>query len=104
MKKTQVIGLKAKKKKYPASENQGEKISAASCNIIRKVDKPQNRFVHRQSTGKKFKRLMKVPSLPSHGPDPGGIRTHARPPEEITVALPIELQGQMGEGLRKLRW
>ena len=28
--------------------------------------------------------------------DPGGIRTHNLSPEQVTVALPTELQGQMG--------
>ena len=32
--------------------------------------------------------------------DPGGVRTHV-PPEQITVALRTELQGQMGAGRGK---
>ena len=64
MKKKTLSDRAQSKKKNPASENQGKKISAASCDIIRKVDKPQNRFVHRQSTGKKIQAAHESPTPP----------------------------------------
>ena len=35
--------------------------------------------------------------------DPGGD-SNQRPPEQITVALPTELQGLIGAGRGKFRW
>ena len=51
-----------KEKKIPASENEGEKIRAASCGIRKKVDKPPKKIYHRQFTGKNIQATQESPT------------------------------------------
>ena len=52
------------KNKIPQAKIKGKNIRAASCDIKKKVDKPQKNFLHRQLTGKKSSNSGK--SYPSH--------------------------------------
>ena len=55
---------KKKKKKFQQAKIKGKNIRAASCDIRKKINKPQKKFLHRQFTGKKIQSTQESPTPP----------------------------------------